>query len=86
MWGRLLDSALSAISGEEVTVEQSRPLSLTDIVGISSAAFAEKVQNYLESVQDDAPGVHPRRGAQGALAEGSCPALPLVAGSRREAG
>jgi hypothetical protein len=52
------DSALSAISGEEVTVEQSRPLSLTDIVGISSAAFAEKVQNYLESVQDDAPGVH----------------------------
>jgi len=41
-------SDLASASGDDVVIGQTRQWSLTDIVGASSAAFAEKLQNFLQ--------------------------------------
>jgi hypothetical protein len=43
----------TAVAGAEVTVSQSRQLSLTDIVGTSSAAFADVLQNQIAIWEQD---------------------------------
>ena len=43
----------TAVAGTEVTVSQSRQLALTDIVGISSAAFADTLQNQFAIWEQD---------------------------------
>jgi hypothetical protein len=43
----------TAVAGAEVTASQSRQLSLTDIVGTSSAAFADVLQNQLAIWEQD---------------------------------
>ncbi|HXO20590.1 MAG TPA: hypothetical protein VOA87_11785, partial [Thermoanaerobaculia bacterium] len=43
----------TAVAGAQVTVQQTRQLSLVDIVGASSAAYAETIENLFATWQED---------------------------------
>jgi hypothetical protein len=47
------DSAPTAVAGAQVTVSQDRQWALVDIVGASSAAFAETLQNQVAEWRED---------------------------------
>jgi len=52
------NSALDQVSGDRISVSQARTWSLTDIVGASSAAFAETLQNLLAEAKEDPQELH----------------------------
>jgi hypothetical protein len=64
-------SELESAAGSSVIVKQSRQFSLTDIVGISSVAFAELVQDKFEEAKENPAKIHAAlKAKQSRLAEG----------------